>query len=115
MTGRFGASVNPDLIICAFTVGVGILTGGFMIPALNLFQKSRTIICSLLGITLICLIVAATPLGFPYRSETNVQRFSILHTRRTFRDSSNEVRRVETGYYILPQDRRTYSVKSKSS
>ncbi|XP_061401284.1 endoplasmic reticulum metallopeptidase 1 [Musca vetustissima] len=112
MTGRFGASVNPDLIICAFTVGVGILTGGFMIPCLNLFRKSKTIICALLGITLICLVIAATPLGFPYRAETNVQRFSILHTRRTFRDMHNEVRRVETGYYILPQDRRTYSVKN---
>lgn len=86
---------------------------GFQIPCLNLFRKSRTIICSLLGLTLVCLIIAATPLGFPYRPETNVQRFSILHTRRTFRDMHNEVRRVETGYYILPQDRRTYSVKSK--
>ncbi|XP_037808187.1 endoplasmic reticulum metallopeptidase 1 [Lucilia sericata] len=112
MTGRFGAGVNPDLIICAFTVGVGVLTGGFMIPALNLFHRSKTIICSLLAITLVCLIVAATPLGFPYRPETNVQRFSIIHARRTFRDMNNEVRRVETGYFMLPQDRRTYTVKN---
>lgn len=113
MTGRFGAGTNPDLIICAFTVGVGILTGGFMIPVLNLFRKSKTIICSLLAITLVCLILAATPLGFPYRPETNVQRFSVLHTRRTFRDVHNDVRRVETGYFMMPQDRRTYSVKNQ--
>lgn len=31
MFGRFGASVNPDLVIATFTVGVGILTGGFMV------------------------------------------------------------------------------------
>ncbi|XP_037952372.1 endoplasmic reticulum metallopeptidase 1-like [Teleopsis dalmanni] len=113
MTGRFGASVNPDLIICAFTVGVGILTGGFMIPVLNLFKKSKTIISSLLVVTLIFVIVAATHIGFPYRSETNVQRFSVLHTKRVFRDPNNAVRRVETGYFIMPQDRRTYSVKNK--
>ncbi|XP_030375114.1 endoplasmic reticulum metallopeptidase 1 isoform X2 [Scaptodrosophila lebanonensis] len=111
MTGRFGAGVNPDLIICAFTVSVGLLTGGFMIPVLNMFRKSKTIICSLLGITLICMILAATPLGFPYRPETNVQRFSVLHTKRTFHDANNNVRRVESGYFLLPQDRRTYSVK----
>ncbi|XP_036331812.1 endoplasmic reticulum metallopeptidase 1 isoform X2 [Rhagoletis pomonella] len=112
MTGRFGASVNPDLIICAFTVGVGILTGGFMIPVLNLFHKSKTIICSLLAFTALFLIFAATPIGFPYRPETNIQRFSVLHTRRVFHDETNNVRRLETGYFILPQDRRTYSVKN---
>lgn len=58
--------------------------------------------------------MAATPLGFPYRPETNVQRFSIIHARRTFRDMNNDVRRVETGYFMLPQDRRTNSVKSRS-
>uniref|UniRef100_A0A0A1WQ19 FXNA-like protease n=1 Tax=Zeugodacus cucurbitae TaxID=28588 RepID=A0A0A1WQ19_ZEUCU len=112
MTGRFGASVNPDLIICAFTVGMGLLTGGFMIPVLNLFHKSKTIICSLLTFTVLFIILAATPIGFPYRPETNVQRFSVLHTRRVFHDEANTVRRVETGYFILPQDRRTYSVKN---
>ncbi|XP_067630290.1 endoplasmic reticulum metallopeptidase 1 isoform X2 [Eurosta solidaginis] len=112
MTGRFGSSVNPDYIMCAFTVGMGILVGGFMIPVLNLFHKSKPIICSLFAITVICMIFAATPIGFPYRPETNVQRFSVLHTRRVFHDALNAVRRVETGYFILPQDRRTYSVKN---
>ncbi|CAD7014585.1 endoplasmic reticulum metallopeptidase 1 isoform X2 [Ceratitis capitata] len=113
MTGRFGASVNPDFIICGFTVGVGLLTGGFMIPVLNLFQKSKAIICSLLGITVFFIILAATPIGFPYRPETNIQRFSVLHTRRVFHDETDGIRRLETGYFIMPQDRRTYSVKNQ--
>ncbi|XP_054739176.1 endoplasmic reticulum metallopeptidase 1 isoform X1 [Anastrepha obliqua] len=113
MTGRFGARVNPDLIICGFTIGVGILTGGFMIPVLNLFRKSKTIICSLLVFTALFLILAVTPIGFPYRPATNVQRFSVLHTRRVFHDETNAVRRLETGYFILPQDRRIYSVKNQ--
>lgn len=88
---------------------------GLQIPVLNLFHKSKTIICSLLALTFICLIIAATPLGFPYKPETNVQRFSIIHARRTLRDVNNEVRRVETGYFVFPMDRRIYSVKGTFS
>ncbi|XP_023177320.1 endoplasmic reticulum metallopeptidase 1 isoform X1 [Drosophila hydei] len=113
MFGRFGDSLNPDLILAVFSVAVGLLVAGFIVPMLHMFRKSKTIICSLLGITLLCIIIAATPLGFPYRPETSVQRFSVLHAKRTFHDEHNNVRRSETGYFIMPQDRRTYSVKNK--
>ncbi|XP_055921170.1 endoplasmic reticulum metallopeptidase 1-like isoform X1 [Eupeodes corollae] len=114
MCGRFGAKTNPELIICAFTVGVGILCGAFMMPVLNLFKKSKTLISSLLVITVFFIILAATPIGFPYRPETSVQRFSILHTRRVFHEADLSVRRMETGYFIFPNDRRTYSVKQQA-
>lgn len=78
MFGRFGDSLNPDLILAVFSVAVGLLVAGFIVPMLHMFRKSKTIICSLLGITLLCIIIAATPLGFPYRPETSVQRFSVL-------------------------------------
>ncbi|XP_064542476.1 endoplasmic reticulum metallopeptidase 1 isoform X2 [Drosophila montana] len=113
MFGRFGDKVNPDLILAVFSVAVGMLTGGFIVPVLHMFRKSKTIICALLGVTLVCIIIAATPLGFPYRPETSVQRFAVLHAKRTFHDANNNVRRSETGYFIMPQDRRTYSVKNK--
>lgn len=113
MTGRFGVNVNPEFIIAAFTTIVGILASGFMIPVLNIFHKSKTIICSLLAITVIFIIIAATPLGFPYRPVTSVQRFSALHTRRIFHDASGDVRRLDTGYFLMPSDRRTYTVRER--
>ncbi|XP_034106704.1 endoplasmic reticulum metallopeptidase 1 isoform X1 [Drosophila albomicans] len=113
MLGRFGDSANPELILAVFSVAIGLLTSGFLVPMLNMFRKSKTIICSLLAITLLCIILAATPLGFPYRPETSVQRFSVLHAKRTFHDTHNNVRRTDSGYFIMPQDRRTYSVKNK--
>ncbi|EDW61973.1 endoplasmic reticulum metallopeptidase 1 isoform X1 [Drosophila virilis] len=113
MFGRFGDKVNPDLILAVFSVAVGMLIGGFIVPMLHMFRKSKTIICALLGVTLVCIIIAVTPLGFPYRPETSVQRFAVLHAKRTFHDANNNVRRSETGYFIMPQDRRTYSVKNK--
>ncbi|KAL5289346.1 hypothetical protein ACFFRR_009469 [Megaselia abdita] len=110
MTGRFGAAVNPDLIVCAFTVLVATLTTGFLVPLLNMFRKTKTTLWSFLAWTVIFIIIAATPLGFPYRAETNVQRFNILNTQRTFYNFDNTIRKQDSGYYILPQDRRTYSV-----
>ncbi|XP_034477899.1 endoplasmic reticulum metallopeptidase 1 [Drosophila innubila] len=112
MLGRFGDSINPELILAVFSVAVGLLTCGFVVPMLHMFRKSKTIICSFMAITLICIIIAATPLGFPYRPETSVQRFNILHAKRTFHDAFNNVRRSESGYFIMPQDRRTYAVKN---
>lgn len=81
MFGRFGDKVNPDLILAVFSVAVGMLTGGFIVPMLHMFRKSKTIICALLGVTLVCIIIAVTPLGFPYRPETSVQRFAVLVSR----------------------------------
>ncbi|KAH8316553.1 hypothetical protein KR067_010072 [Drosophila pandora] len=112
MFGRFGENLNPDLAVAIFSVAVGFLCCGFILPVLQLFNKSKTIICGLLGITVICFIIALTPAGFPYRPETNVQRFAVLHAKRTFHDADNKIRRQESGYFIMPQDRRTYTVKN---
>jgi len=73
-----GENLNPDLAVAVFSVAVGFLCCGFIIPVLQLFNKSKTIICGLMGITLLCFIIAMTPVGFPYRPDTNVQRFAVL-------------------------------------
>nr|XP_036668983.1 endoplasmic reticulum metallopeptidase 1 isoform X2 [Drosophila suzukii] len=111
MFGRFGENLNPDLAVAVLSIAVGFLCCGFIIPVLHLFSKSKSIICGLMGITLLCLVIAMTPIGFPYRPDTNVQRFDVLHTKRTFHDAENHVRRQESGYFIIPQDRRVYTVK----
>lgn len=41
MTGRFGAAVNPDLIVCGFTVLVATLTAGFLV--IRFFSRLRRI------------------------------------------------------------------------
>ncbi|XP_037714381.1 endoplasmic reticulum metallopeptidase 1-like isoform X2 [Drosophila subpulchrella] len=111
MFGRFGENLNPDLAVAVLSIAVGFLCCGFIIPTLHLFSKSKSIIFGLMGITLLCLVIAMTPVGFPYRPDTNVQRFDVLHTKRTFHDAQNDVRREESGYFIIPQDRRIYTVK----
>uniref|UniRef100_A0A1A9W2G4 FXNA-like protease n=1 Tax=Glossina brevipalpis TaxID=37001 RepID=A0A1A9W2G4_9MUSC len=113
MTGRFGNGVNPDLIIAAFTIVTSVLIAGFLIPLFNLFRNSTIIAGLFFFITLVCIIFAVTPLGFPYRPETNVHRAAILNVRRTFRNEQNNIRRRETGYFMLPQDRRTHSIIKK--
>lgn len=50
------------------------------VPLLNMFRKTKLILWSFLVWTVVFIIIAATPLGFPYRAETNVQRFNILVT-----------------------------------
>lgn len=57
-------------------------------------------------IATICLVIANTPVGFPFRPETNIKRLIIVHSRRTLRNFNNEVKSVQTGYVLLPMDRR---------
>lgn len=69
----------------------------------------------LLIIGVSCVLVATTTsAGFPFRSETNVKRLIITHSRRTLRDARNDVRSTETGYLLLPLDRRPLTEFGKS-
>lgn len=43
-----------------------------------MLRKTKITLFSFLAWTVVFIIIAATPLGFPYRAETNVQRFNIL-------------------------------------
>ncbi|KAL9913118.1 endoplasmic reticulum metallopeptidase 1 isoform 4-T4 [Glossina fuscipes fuscipes] len=113
MTGRFGDGVNPDLIIAAFTIVTSILIAGFTIPVFNLFKNPTAIAGVFFFINLLCIIFAVTPFAFPYTPETNVHRAAILNVRRTFRNEQNDIRRTETGYFMLPQDRRARSIIQK--
>lgn len=107
MTGRFGNSVNPELIIGGFAAGTGILTGSLMVPLIHLIKHSKKALVFLIMITTICLIIAITPAGFPFRPETNIKRLIMVHSRRTLRDSNNEIKNVQSGYLLLPMDRRS--------
>lgn len=74
MQGRESSS-NPELLIGGYTAIFCLLLSPFLVPLICLFRKSKTII-SLFGIcTIVFIILAATPVGFPYVEKTAVQRF----------------------------------------
>ncbi|XP_075168832.1 endoplasmic reticulum metallopeptidase 1 [Haematobia irritans] len=112
MQGRDGANSNPEFLIGGFTALMCILFAAFLIPILCLFRKSKTII-SLFGvICIIFIILAATPVGFPYIEKETPQRFYAVHTTRTFHngDPAMTVRREDSGYYVVPVDRHPHSI-----
>lgn len=133
MQGRESSS-NPELLIGGYTAVFCLLLSPFLVPLICLFRKSKTII-SLFGIcTIIFIILAATPVGFPYEEKTAVQRFFAVvsmqriqtylcfiyiilhfqHTTRTFHngDAAKSVNRTDSGYYVLPVDRHPDSLDS---
>ncbi|XP_002005478.2 endoplasmic reticulum metallopeptidase 1 [Drosophila mojavensis] len=113
MQGRESGS-NPDLLIGVYTALFCLLLSPFIIPLLCLFRKSKTII-SLFGIcTLVFIILAATPVAFPYVEKTAVQRFFAVHTTRTFHnaDAAHSVNHTDSGYFVMPVDRHPNSVES---
>ncbi|EDW01024.1 endoplasmic reticulum metallopeptidase 1 isoform X1 [Drosophila grimshawi] len=111
MQGREG-NTNPEILIGGFTALFCCLLSPFLIPLLCLFRKSKTII-TLFGIcTIIFIILAATPVAFPYVEKTAVQRFFAVHTTRTFRngDAASTVNHTDAGYYVMPVDRHPKSL-----
>ncbi|EDW72283.1 uncharacterized protein Dwil_GK20800 [Drosophila willistoni] len=111
MQGR-DCDSNPDILMASFTALLCILFAPFLIPLFCLFRKSKTII-SLFGIcTLLFMIFAATPVGFPYVEKTAAQRFFAVHTSRTFHngDPQSSINRTDSGYFVQPVDRRPTSV-----
>lgn len=81
-------------------------------PLLCLFRKSKTIISIFGMLIIVFIILAATPIGFPYVEKDAPQRFYAVHTTRTFHngDPQMSIRRQDSGYYVVPVDRRPHSV-----
>lgn len=60
--------------------------------------------------TVLTFIIALTPAGFPFKEETAVQRFNLIHARRVLNDFNSSVRLNDSGIYVYPQDRRKSSI-----
>ncbi|XP_058813687.1 endoplasmic reticulum metallopeptidase 1-like [Topomyia yanbarensis] len=110
ITGRIGASINPDFIIGAMAAAVTLFTCSYMTPLLFLLKKTDKLIGELVAITSIALILAtSTHVGFPYRDDTmkapTVQRHYITHTLRTFHDYNGGVRYTDSGFLLQELDR----------
>lgn len=105
MQGRGGAESNPELLMSGFTALICLLMGGFLIPVLFIFRKTKTIL-SLFALTFaVFMVLIFTPVGFPYEPDTAPQRYFVVNTLRKFYNADNTVRREDSGYYIVPVDR----------
>lgn len=85
MQGRDGPEGNPELMIVSFTALMCVLLGGFLCPLINMFRKNKTILGIFGLLTVIFLILAATPIGFPYEEKTHPQRYyAVVRMSLTF-------------------------------
>lgn len=75
--GRAGPAMNPDLVVGVVVILSGILLAGFIVPILCIFRRSALVMCGFLVVFVIFIILMATPIGFPYRSDVTQQRFWI--------------------------------------
>lgn len=110
ITGRIGASINPDLIIGVIATFLTLLTCSYMTPLLFLLKKTDKLIGELVAITVIALLLASwTHVGFPYRDDSlkapTVQRHYITHTLRTFHDYNGGIRHTDSGFLLQELDR----------
>lgn len=157
MQGRDGPTSKPEILLSLFSALCSLHFGGFIVsscriliyshffltrcccclklPILNKFHKAKSI-SSIFGvICVLFIILAATPVGFPYTKDVTPQRFYVLvcnfwkrwvvesvvfkrfsisvilkHTQRIIHDQSGVVVKNDTGFYVQPVDTRPYSL-----
>uniref|UniRef100_A0A1L8DTM6 FXNA-like protease n=1 Tax=Nyssomyia neivai TaxID=330878 RepID=A0A1L8DTM6_9DIPT len=112
LTGRGGASGNPDIFLCLICAALALLLGGFLVPLVALCRHPRAVLSIFLFGMFITLVLIITPLGFPFRAETVPQRFWIFHTQRRFHGFGNATYSEDSGFFLLSTDRHMASVKS---
>ncbi|XP_061401283.1 endoplasmic reticulum metallopeptidase 1 [Musca vetustissima] len=110
MQGRDGPTNKPELLLSVFCVICSLHFAGFIMPILNKFKKSEAITSIFAVLCVLFVILAATPVGFPYIKDVHPQRFYVLHTERIIHDNSGMVIKNDTGFYVQPVDTRPYSL-----
>ncbi|XP_050068625.1 endoplasmic reticulum metallopeptidase 1-like [Anopheles maculipalpis] len=115
ITGRSGATDNPDLIIGTVAAACTIFATSFLVPLINLLRHPYRTISTLFVLFLVAVTLATvTPVGFPYTAPgvtpadtPKVQRILVHHTVRQFFQPNNtqDLRRVDAGYLFRLWDR----------
>ncbi|SPP74188.1 endoplasmic reticulum metallopeptidase 1-like [Drosophila guanche] len=108
MLGRFGHSVNPDLLVALLCALGTFFAMGFVAPLINMFRWPKLVLLGLGVVTFIFSMIAVSEVGFPYRAATSVMRVHFLHVRRIFYEYDGAVSLNDSGYYFDFQDRRLY-------
>ncbi|XP_068146181.1 endoplasmic reticulum metallopeptidase 1 [Drosophila tropicalis] len=109
MQGRDGPDSSPDLQISLFIILMTLHFAGFTIPVMHKFRKSKTAFSMFGVLTIIFIILAATPAGFPFKKDVAAQRYYVLHTERVFHTLNNGTT-TDSGFYIQPVERRIHEL-----
>ncbi|KAH8270811.1 hypothetical protein KR018_005495, partial [Drosophila ironensis] len=109
MEGRDGPYSSPDVMISIFIIVSGVQYAGFTVPIMHKFRKSKIIFSSFGVITIIFIILAATPAGFPFAKDVAPQRYYCVHAQRTFHNLDGSVTQ-DYGYYIQPEETRIHEL-----
>lgn len=110
MMGRSGSNSYPDVEIGALAIFFSFMFAGFLMPLYMFFRKTRTIIFCFLAVTILFIILAVTPAGFPYTAKVATQRYALLHANRVLYNADGTARVNDSGIYMYPQDRRIHEV-----
>uniref|UniRef100_A0A182IWG8 FXNA-like protease n=1 Tax=Anopheles atroparvus TaxID=41427 RepID=A0A182IWG8_ANOAO len=114
ITGRMGASTNPEYLIGVLVACGGILCTSYLFPLIGLLKQASELTARLTVFALIAFLLACcTQVGFPYRDHSNgnpsVQRHYVTHTLQVAHDSDGKV--VEnSGFLLREMDRNALRV-----
>lgn len=80
------------------------ITSILQLPVLCACRCSKMLLTVFPIITLGCMILSITEIGFPYRSRESVQKYDVRHTHRVFYNFTNDLE-TDSGYMIRSWDR----------
>ncbi|KAG8237643.1 hypothetical protein J437_LFUL013621, partial [Ladona fulva] len=106
--GRIGSGTNPDAIVAILSAIPYSLIFMYLAPLVLLVRRPSMVLV-ILGTSFLAAFafVCFTPLGFPYSGDPRApapQRIMIIHTDRTFHDLEGNVRKHESGYWLVDMD-----------
>ncbi|XP_049542714.1 endoplasmic reticulum metallopeptidase 1-like [Anopheles darlingi] len=107
MTGRTDNRSNPDLQMALFSSLTALLLVSLLTPLVVLLRRKVYLYVLLILMFVVTVIVAATPVGFPFRERTSPQRYYIFHHERNFYWPNATLRKSDSIFYLHPQDRHT--------
>ncbi|XP_055601480.1 endoplasmic reticulum metallopeptidase 1-like [Uranotaenia lowii] len=107
LTGRGDPGANPDFMMALFSILMSLLLFGLLIPLVVLLPKIRYF-NTLLALFFLCnVIVAFTPVGFPFREATTPQRYYIFHQARRIFNADGSARLSTNNFFVYSMDRHT--------
>lgn len=101
MSGYQQTSSNPQILIGGIAIAWCLLVGGFLLPSLYLFRKAKIIISTFMVVWIVCIILGATSIGFPYEPKTAVQRIYVQVCLATIFNGSQIVNKCYFHCYLL--------------
>ncbi|CRL03599.1 CLUMA_CG016460, isoform A [Clunio marinus] len=100
---------NPDITIALICTLWTVLCLSYFLPLTTLVQYRGILYSMIITTFLVSLIISLTSIGFPYsdnRSDPKLQRFRVIHSKRTVIDyNSGEETYSDIGYLLSTIDR----------